>query len=169
MAQKKVVIVLPYRGFDGDTYRAVRQALERRGHQVVTAGLFPGTAEATDGSSVPVMLRLREIKTYQYDGYVFLGGEGMRSMLDDRDARKLAKDISYKAIGATGEGVALLALADALKKKRVTAPTDWADLLRRRGVQFTGRPLEVDDKLVTAQNGEVAEQFANAIAAAVGN
>lgn len=168
MAQKKVVIVLPYRGFDANTYRTLRHTLERRGHKVVTAGLFPGSAEATDGSSVPVELRLRDIKTYQYDGYVFLGGEGFRTFLDDQDARKLAKDISYKAIGATGEAVVLLALADALKKKKVTAPTDWADFLHRRGVRFTGRPLEVDDKLVTAQDGEIAEQFANAMAEAVG-
>lgn len=169
MAQKKVVVVLPYRGFDGNAYRAVRQTLERRAHRVVTAGLFPGSAEAADGSTVPVEYRLRDIKTYQYDGYVFLGGEGARSFLDNPDARKLAKDISYKAVGATGEAVALLALADALKKKRVTAPADWAGLVRRHGAQFTGRPLEVDEKLVTAKDGEVAEQFANAVADAVGS
>ncbi len=169
MAQKKVVVILPYRGFDANAYRAVRQTLERRAHQVVTAGLFPGSAEATDGSTAPVEFRLRDIKTYQYDGFVFLGGEGARSFFDNPDARKLVKDISYKAIGATGEAVALLALADAVKKKRVTAPAGWAGLVKSHGAQVTGRPLEVDDKLVTAQDDEVAEQFANAVAAAVGS
>lgn len=169
MAQKKVVVVLPYRGFDGNVYRAVRQTLERRSHQVVTAGLFRGAAEATDGSTVPVELRLRDIKTYQYDGYVLLGGEGARAFLDNPDARKLAKDVSHRAVGATGEAVALLALAEAVKRKRVTAPADWAGLVRSHGGQCTGRPLEVYEKLVTAKDGEVAEQFANAVAEAVGS
>ena len=167
MAEKKVVIILPFRGFDEQTYRAVRQTLERRGHKVTTAGLFPGTAEAADGSSVPVELRLRDIKTWQYDGYVFLGGEGVRSFFEDEDARKLAKDISYKTVAATGDAVALLAMAGAFKKKKVTGPTDWFDLLKRNQAVVTGRPLEVDEKVITAQDGEVAQQFANAIADAL--
>ena len=167
MAEKKVVIILPYRGFDEQTYRILRHTLERRGHKVTTAGLFPGAAEAADGTSVPVDIRLRDIKTWQYDGYVFLGGEGVRIFFEDEDARKLAKDISYKTIGATGEAVALLAMVGTLKKKKVTAPLEWIDFLKRYEAVVTGRPLEVDDKIVTAQDGEVAQQFANAIAEAL--
>ena len=167
MAGKKVVIVLPVRGFSEEEYRVVRYSLEQRGHTVTTAGLFPGAAEAADGTSVPVEKRIRDIKTYDYDGYVFLGGEGVRIFFENGDAQKLAKDISYKTIGATGEAVAFLALAGALKKKRATAPAGWIDVLRRNEVVYTGKPLEVDDKIITAQDASSGERLGNAVAAAL--
>ncbi|MGQ9554469.1 MAG: DJ-1/PfpI family protein [Anaerolineae bacterium] len=167
MAAKKVVIVLPVRGFSEEEYRAVRYALERRGHTVAIAGLFPDSAEAADGTSVPVDKRIRDIKTYEYDGYVFLGGEGVRIFFENEDARKLAKDISYKTIGASGEAVAFLALAGALKKKKVTGPTGWIDILKRNEAVYTGRPMEIDDKIITTQDASLGERFGNAIAEAL--
>jgi len=169
MAQKKVVVILPFRGFDEETYRVLRGTLASRGYQVTTAGLFTGAAEAADGTSVPVDMRIHDIKTYQYDAYVFLGGEGVRTFFDNPAARKLAKDISYKVIGATGEAIPFLAMAGAFKKKKVTAPIDWVDYVRRNGCNFTGKPLEVDEKIITAQDedGAIAQQFANAIADAL--
>jgi len=167
MADKKVVIVLPVSGVDQETYRTVRSVLRARRHPVTTASVFPGAVEASDGTSLPVDMRLRDIKTYEYDGYIFLGGEGARAFFTDDDALKLAKDISYKTIGAMGEAVAFLAKAGAVKNKKVTAPLEWADMVRRNGGKYTGKPLETDEKLITAQGKDDAQRFANAIAEAL--
>lgn len=167
MAGKKILIVLPPRGFSEEEYRVVRYTMERGGNRVTTAGILAGSAEAADGTSVPVDMRLHDVKTYDYDGYVFLGGEGVRAYLDHPDARKLAKDITYKTIGASGEAVPILAILGALSKKKVTGPTGWMHAYKQGKLTFTGRPLEVDEKIVTALDGSVSQQFANAVVAAL--
>jgi putative intracellular protease/amidase len=170
MAGKKVLMVLPVRGFSEEEYRVVRYTIERRGHRVATAGIFAGSAESSDGGSVPVDMRLHDVKTYEYDGYVFLGGEGVRAFLEHPDARKLAKDITYKTIGATAEAVPYLAMAGAISKKRVTGPSEWMDVYKKNKLIYTGKPLEVDEKIITAKAPEedgVSERFANAVASAL--
>ncbi|MHB0875309.1 MAG: DJ-1/PfpI family protein, partial [Anaerolineae bacterium] len=151
MAGKKVVLILPPHGVDEEEYRVVRGTLEGRGHPVTTASIWAGSVEAANGSSVPVNIRIHDIKTYEFEGYVFLGGDGVRSMLDNAGARKLVKDVSYKTVAASGAAVALVAVAGGLSKKRVTAPAEWVDLLKRNGAVYTGRPLQVDGRIVTVQ------------------
>jgi protease I len=167
MASKKVVVILPPRGVDEEEFRIVRGTLERHGHSVATASVFAGSVEAADGTSLPVDMRLFDIKTYQYDGYVFLGGEGVKALIGHPQVTKLVKDVSYKTIGASAEAVALVAAAGGLSKKKVTAPAEWMDVLRRNGAVFTGRPLQKDGKIVTVQSGSSAEMFANAVAEAL--
>jgi hypothetical protein len=43
----------------------------------------------------------------------------------------------------------------------------FANLLISRGASYTGRPLEVDDKVITLQDGSIAEHFANALLKAI--
>lgn len=164
---KKVVLILPPHGVDEEEYRIVRGTLEGRGHPVTTASVWAGSVEAVDGTSVPAETRIHDVKTYEYEAFVFLGGEGMRAMLDDASLRKLVKDVSYKTIAASGDAVALIALAGGLKKKKATAPTEWVDLLKRNGAVFTGTPLQVDGRIVTAQESSLAEQFANAVSSSL--
>jgi putative intracellular protease/amidase len=164
---KKVVIILPPHGVDEDEFRTVRGTLQGRGHPVTTASVWAGSVEASNGSSIPVDIRIHDIKTYEYEAYVFLGGDGVRAMLDNAGAKKLVKDISYKTIGASGDAVALVAVAGGVSKKRVTAPSDWVDMVRRNGGVFTGTPLQVDGRIVTVRESNVAEQFANAISRAL--
>lgn len=164
---KKVVLILPPHGVDEEEYRVVRGTLEGRGHPVTTASVWAGSVEAANGSSVPVDIRIHDVKTYEYEAYVFLGGEGARQMFDNAGVKKLIKDVSYKTIGASGDAVAMVALAGGFSKKKVTGPADWVDLIKRNGGVYTGTPLQIDGRIVTVQEPNTAEQFANAISRAL--
>ena len=164
---KKVVLILPPHGVNEEEYRIVRGTLEGRGHPVTTASVWAGSVEATDGTSVPAEMRIHDIKTYEFEAFVFLGGEGVRALFDHAGTRKLIKDVSYKTLAASGDAVALVALAGGLSKKKVTAPAEWVDLIKRNGAVFTGTPLRVDGRIVTAQAASSAEQFANAVSRAL--
>ena len=166
MASKKIMLVLPPRDFPADVCTTIRQVLAGHGH-TVTATSVARSATSDDGRSVPVDVPLKDVKTWDHDAFVFIGGEGTRLYFGDEQVIKLAKDVKYKTLGATGNAAVILALAEALKGKRATTDTDWAQLVERHGARYTGRPLEVDDKVITLQDAAAAEQFANAMAKAL--
>ncbi len=163
MASKKILVVLPPRDFDENEFFTLKRMCETRGHKVSVASIASGAIESSRGISVLVDVRLQDVKTYEYDAVIFMGGDGARIYFDDPQARKLASDVKYKTLGATGNATVLLSQAGVLSKKKVTAPYEWADWIIRGGATFTGRPLEVDDKLITAQSPALAETFANAL------
>ncbi len=167
MATKKIMMVLPPRDFDGGVYELARRVLEGRGHTVVVTSVAQGAVTASDGASVPVNVAIQDVKTYDYDAFVFIGGEGASMYFDDQQVRKLATDVKWKTIGATGNAAVILALAEALKGKKATAPANSVHWLVRNGAVFTGRPMEVDGKVITLQDSSATEQFANAIAKAM--
>ncbi len=163
MASKKILVVLPPRDFDENEFFTLKRMCETRGHKVSVASIASGAIESSRGISVLVDVRLQDVKTYEYDAVIFMGGDGARIYFDDPQARKLASDVKYKTLGATGNATVLLSQAGVLSKKKVTAPYEWADWIVRGGATFTGRPLEIDDKLITAQSPALAETFANAL------
>ena len=164
---KKIMMVLPPRNFDGRAYQTIRRALESRGHKVAVSSIVPGAVSPDDGESAPVDVRIHEIKTYEYDAFIFVGGEGTKLYFDNDRVQQLVKDVKYKPLGATGNATVILALAEALGGKRVACPAEFADLVIRKGAIFTGQPFEVDEKIITLQESAVAEHFANAVAKAV--
>jgi putative intracellular protease/amidase len=112
-------------------------------------------------------MAIKDVKSYDYDAMVFLGGEGARLLFDDDSARKLAKDAKYKVIAASDKAVVLLSLADALDDKKVTGPSDSISWILKGKAQYTGEPIRVDDKLITVQEPAMSEQMANAVLAAL--
>lgn len=148
-------------------YRAARCVLEGRGHTVSVTSVAPRAATSEDGVSVPVSVRIGDIKTYEYDAFVFVGAEGARAYFDGERVRKLPKDVKFKTVGATGNAPVILALSEVLKDQKATCHAQFAGLLIQEGAVFTNRPLEVDGKIATVKDASNAEQFANTIAQAV--
>lgn len=166
MSEKKVLMVLSPHGFDDRQYEVCRRVLEGRGHKVSVASLGK-VATGMGGIAVPVDIAIRDVKTYDYDGVVFIGGEGAVKLFDDEDARRLAKDMKYKAVAAGGKGVVLLALAGAIEDRKVTGPVEQAGWLVKGKARYTGEPVTVDDKLITVRDTGLAEQMAGRLAEAL--
>src|SRR5574341_321752 len=163
LSDKKVLMVVALSDFDGTEFETTRKVLEGRGIQVKVASAALATARATTGLMVRPDVSLDDIKTWEYDAVVFVGGPGARQLFDHEKATKLAKDCEYKILGALGLGPGILARVGVVKGKRVTADSSVASLLQEMEGRFTAQPLEVDEKLVTAQSGRYAEHFANAV------
>ncbi|MCX8125619.1 MAG: DJ-1/PfpI family protein [Dehalococcoidia bacterium] len=159
MAEKKVLMVLSPHRFDEHQYRVCRQVIEGRKHKVAVTSVT-GCATGDNGTNVPVDVAIKDVKTWDYDAVVFVGGEGMDRLFDSEDARKLAKDVKYKPMAAAGKGIVLLALAGAIEDKKVTGPVEMAGWLVKGKAKYTGEPLTVDDKLVTIRDDSMVEQMA---------
>ncbi len=163
LADKKVLMVVAQADFDAPEFETTRKVLEGRGLQVKVGSPALAAARGTTGLMVRPDVGLDDIKTWEYDAVVFVGGPGARQLFDHEKATKLAKDCEYKVLGALGLAAGILANAGVVKGKRVTGDTSVASMLRQKEARFTAQPLEVDEKLVTAQGGRYAEHFANAL------
>lgn len=70
-------------------------------------------------------------------------------------------------LGASDRAVLLLALAGVLDGKKVTGPSESVSWLLKGGANYTGQPIQVDDKLITIEDARMSEQFANAVVKAL--
>jgi len=167
MSEKKILMVVPPQGFNDQQYEICRRSWESRGHKVSVASLERGGARSEGGTAIWVDTALKDVKSYDYDAIVFLGGEGARLLFDDEAARKLAKDAKYKVLGASDGGVILLALAGALDGKKVTGLPESVSWLSKGGATYVGEPIQIDDKLITVQDASMSEQLASAVVKAL--
>ncbi|MEM2126442.1 MAG: DJ-1/PfpI family protein, partial [Candidatus Methanosuratincola sp.] len=94
-------------------------------------------------------------------------GEGARRLFDEESARKLAKDVKYKVLGASDDAVVLLSLAGVLENKKVTGPPESAGWLAKGKAVYTGEPIQVDDKLITIRDAGMSEHLAREIVKAL--
>lgn len=163
LSDKKVLIIIPFRDFEDREYLIPRRILEARGIEVKVASSRMGEARGIKGLRVKPDVLLEEVKSYDYDAFIFVGGKGVREYQEDEKVLKLIKDVDHKILGGFSTAVTLLANAGVLKGKRVTADRSIAGLVTSREAAFTGRPLEVDEKVITATGGRWAEHFTNAL------
>ncbi|MBI2369248.1 MAG: DJ-1/PfpI family protein [Deltaproteobacteria bacterium] len=163
LSDKKALMVVPPSDFQDEEYERPRRILESRGIRVTVASNRLGEARGARGAVARIDALMSDVKYYDYDAIIFVGGEGARKFFDDEKATKLAKDAEYKILGAIGEAVGVLAHAGVLKGKTATSDRSAAGLLEEKQARFIGQPLAVDGKIVTADGPKIAEQFGNAL------
>jgi protease I len=163
LSDKKALFVLPPRDYQDEEYGVTRKILESKGIKVSVASIHPGEIRGLKGTPARADVLVDNIKYYDYDAIIFVGGSGARQYFDHDKALKLAKDADHKVLGATSTAVGILASAGVLKEKKATSEASVVDLLRSKGAAYTSRPVEVDEKIVTSQAPAYAEHFGNAI------
>jgi len=109
--------------------------------------------------------KIGEARMEDYSGVLFCGGPGAIAMADQPDAQRLAREAAAqdKLIGAWGQGVAVLAKAGVLRKRKVTGDPDLRQMLEAAGARFTGIQLQKDGKLVTALDDAAGLRFGKAL------
>jgi len=165
LRDKKVLIVVPARDFDGEEYDMTRRVLESKGLRPTVASTVKGPVRGTGGITANAEKLVKDCKSYDYDAVIFIGGPGARELQHDKDVTKFAEDVKYKVVGAFSTAVAVLANGKAVKDKRVTGDRTVIEAVRRAEGTYTGKPLETDEKLITAENSRLAVQLANAVLA----
>ena len=119
--------------------------------------------------SADILLPEAERTVADFDALIVVGGSGVRAYFENPSAKNIVR-FAYEAgkfIAAICAGPGLLAYAGILKDMRVTAHRSEAETVQRFGAMFTGRTVEVDNRLITADGPESAQQFAEKIAAAL--
>jgi protease I len=166
---KKAVMIIAFREFRDAEYFVPKEILEKAGIEVKTASNKLGTAIGADGGDTNVDLLVSQIKVSDFDAIIFVGGPGCLNALDNENSYKVAKEAvsQNKVLAAICISPVILAKAGVLEGKRATCWTDplgsQAKILKEKGAIFEKKPVVVDEKIITANGPEAAEEFGKTI------
>lgn len=167
---KSALLVIAPEIFRDEEYAEPKAVLEARGAAVSTASTQPGTCVGKLGMTAEAELSVADAATRVYDAVVFIGGAGARVFFDDADAHRLARDTHDRGglIAAICIAPSTLAHAGLLGGVRATAFDSQRDDLIAHGAVWTGEPVTVDGRIVTANGPEAATEFGHTLADVLG-
>lgn len=165
-----VLMVIAPTQFRDEEYDHPKRVLEDRGASVTTASVRPQTCVGKLGMTAEATVAIADAQAADYDAVVFVGGGGASVFFDDADAHRLAREslALERIIAAICIAPSTLAHAGLLAGRRATAFPSQEDDLVLHGALWTGAPVEVDGRVITANGPEAAHDFGTAIADALG-
>jgi len=161
----KILMVIAPENFRDEEYVEPREVFEKAGMDVTVVASRLGKAIGKFGLEVQVDKLLKEVHATDYDAVVFVGGQGSRIYFDDPEAHRLIREAetSQHIIGAICAAPGTLAKAGLLKGKRATSFIEESELLKQGGATFTGKPVEVDGRIITGDGPRSATAFGETI------
>ena len=167
---REVVMVIAPEVFRDEEYALPKAVLEARGAHVMTASTTPGTCVGKLGMHATAALSVDEAATRAWDAVVFVGGAGATVFFDDPAAHALARRAAASpgVLSAICIGPSVLAQADLLGGVKATAFASQEENLKAHGALWTGEPVTIDGRIVTANGPEAATEFGEAIGDLIG-
>lgn len=161
----KIVFVVSQENYRDEELLITKAVLEKNGVKCVVASKERGTHRGMLGAVVESELSINEIDE-SFDGVIFVGGIGARQYFKDKVALDLAKKYYHlgKLVCAICIAPSILANSGILNEKKATSFSSERENLLSNGAIFTGKPVEVDGNVITANGPSSAEAFGEAIA-----
>ncbi len=168
--EKKILMVVAFKDFRDEEYFIPKEVLEKDGFFIDTTSTQKGIAVGSQGGEAVIHIGIDEINSENYKAIIFCGGPGMVNELENQDFYKLIKDFyqNNKVVAAICISPALLAKAGILEDKKATVWSSALDksfikILEENGAIYKDNPVVIDDKIVTANGPDAAEEFGKAI------
>ncbi len=162
---KKAVFIISQDNFQDDEFAMPLEVFKSNSISVTVASTTLGEATGMNGAKVKPDVLLKDVKADDFDAIVFIGGSGAAQYLDDPIAHKLAQDavLKNKILGGICLAPVILANAGVLKGKSATVYSTEGDKLKTCGVTYTGKPVEKDGNIITADGPHSAKEFGEAL------
>jgi protease I len=172
LKDKKIAVVIAFRGFRDAEYFVPREIFEEAGAEVITVSTKTGTAIGADGDDTEVDLLLDELNPADFDAVVFIGGPGCLRDLDNENSYRIAREAinQGKVLGSICISPVILAKAGVLKEKKATVWSSSMDkspiqTLEEGGAEYIADSVVVDGKLITANGPPAANEFGEKLVA----
>jgi protease I len=167
---KRVALVIAKEGFRDEEYLEPKEILHKNGINVTTVSSIKGLCAGKLGAKVSSDIALDEIKVNDFDGIFFIGGPGSSEYFNNKQAHKALRDAVKlnKIVGAICIAPTTLAKAGILNGKKATGFPSAESDLRSNGAVWTGKDLEIDGKIITADGPQSATKFGQAIVTLLG-
>ena len=154
--------------FRDEEYFDTRKVIEDAGNEVIVVNSTGQPSKSKFGKIVKPDKSFYDIDSNEYDAIVFVGGAGSSQYFDNKKALELVKEFNEdgKVVAAICIAPSILANAGILSGKKATAfPSERNNL--NAVCTYTGNPVEVDDKIVTANGPQAAAEFGKKIVEAM--
>lgn len=160
-----VLMIIAPEGFRDEELFLTQEELEKAGHKIVIASLVKGVCRGSRGRDATATLTLTEIKGEHYEAVVFVGGGGSKIYFTNRDALRIAQEMSEqgKVVAAICVAPVILANAGLLKGKNATVFGSEVKAIQGKGAKYTGAEVAVDANIVTGDGPKSARLFGQKI------
>ncbi|MFA5116798.1 MAG: DJ-1/PfpI family protein [Candidatus Omnitrophota bacterium] len=160
-AIKQVVMIIPRVEFRDDEFFPPKQVLEKEGILVKVASSTLDEAKGSLGARVKPDMLFTDVNMGDFDAVIFIGGEGSTEYWDNPFAHKLARNaVAFnKIVAAICIAPITLGKAGILKGKRATVHPSQEAELKALGADYTGRSVEKDGNIITANGPSAAVEF----------
>lgn len=164
---KSALMLLPGRDFRDEEYLQPRDALERAGASIIVASTTTDEVTGMRGMTVKPDLLVDDADASQFAGFVLVGGTGAAEYFHSEAVHDLARAFAAagKPLGAICIAPTILANAGLLDGRAATCHDSQSGNLKKRGARYTGRLVERDGNLVTAEGPLAAQQFGRTLVA----
>ncbi|HAR62542.1 MAG: DJ-1 family protein [Candidatus Margulisiibacteriota bacterium] len=161
----KLGMVIAHNGFRDEEYFIPLDFLSSKNIEIITISSAESPAIGKSGGKADVDLLLADVKVEELDALLFIGGPGAREYVNDSCAHTLAGEIvaQKKILGAICMAPLILAHAGVLAGINATVFINYAQNLIDKGANYTGRAVETDGLIITANNVEASLDFAKTV------
>ncbi len=158
------LVIIANEGYQDHEFAGTEMGLVNAGFQVIVASTEVGPCRGKFGGHVDAQMAIHDLDVKDFDRVAFIGGPGAKTLQNNHDAHRIAKDTvkAGKILGAICIAPTILAKAGVLKGKRATVwNEDGAQdqLLTENGATYTGDEVTIDGKIVTGNGPEAATKF----------
>ena len=166
---KKVVMIIAEKDFRDEELLEPKKILEDEGASVTVASTTLRTATGMFGAKATPDILVSEVKVDEYDAIIFVGGAGASQYWNDSTAHSIAREAVQKNKILCAICIAPVTLANAgvLSGKKATVWVSERRKLEAKGASYTGKPVEIAGKIITASGPEAAQEFGRNIARAL--
>lgn len=162
---KNILMVIAPRDFNDEEFNITKKIFEENGYKITVGSIQKGEATGASGTKVKTDLVVGEANVNHYDAIVFIGGPGMRQILDDESLQTTARifERSGKLVSAICVAPAILAKADILRDKNATGFSGVKSDIENAGGKYKDKNVVADGNIITASGPEASEDFAKSI------
>ena len=166
---KKALMVIAFNNFRDEELFDTKEELEKAGIETAVASIKTGTAKGMLGGTANAAIAIGDADSKDYDAVVFIGGGGASIYFNNKKAHEIANSTynSGKILAAICIAPSTLANAGLLKGKKATCFPSEAQNLKSKGAIYTGKAVEIDGRIITADDQESAHAVGKAIANAL--
>ncbi|UCH89694.1 MAG: DJ-1/PfpI family protein [Thermoplasmata archaeon] len=161
---KKALMIIAPKNFRDEELFHTKEEIEKAGGAVTIASTTVGQATGMFGATANPNITIDSANVDEYDVIIFVGGGGSEIYFENPRALQIARDAYSKNKLVTAICIAPSILANA-KLLQGRSATVWAGdkkyvgILERNGAKFTGKSVQVDGRIITANGPEAARKF----------
>jgi len=169
-----LLIIAPEKFRDEELFDT-KSVLEESGFVTVIASKTAGVKKGMMGATAKAEISLGKVDVNDYKAIIFIGGPGASFYFENAAALNIARESikNNKILAAICIAPIILGNAGVLVGKNVTCWDDpfrtYSKKLKAKGAKYTGKEIETDGRIITANGPEASKLFGKAIVDALNN
>jgi len=165
---KKALMVISPTDFRDEEFFETKEILEKSNIDVTVVNSTGQPSKSSFGKIVTPDKNFYDVDEKDFDAIVFVGGSGTTVYHNHKRTLELAKEFyeSGKVVAAICIAPTILVNAGILNGKKATAFPSERNRINAIGT-YTGNPVEVDGKIITANGPLAAREFGKRIVEAL--